>query len=154
MAKRIGDASLMVVSDHETPRAISPVKQKPELKARSRAAQLTRHIQRHSGRRDASPHRQAARRCAFHACYVYPEPAGFRSTRVRPDAAFFSETLGEFVLQYDAVWTSTQSDQALLESLHSNRGGRSRRRQMGPECAGMCTRQTRVVRVASLSLSP
>ena len=32
---------------------------------------------------------------AFYS-YAYPEPAGFRATKVRPEAAFFQETLGEF----------------------------------------------------------
>ena len=56
---------------------------------------------------------------AFYS-YTYPEPAGFRTTRVRPDAAFFSETLGEFILPYDAVRTATEPDQALLEFLQSS----------------------------------
>ena len=55
---------------------------------------------------------------AFYS-YAYPEPAGFRATRVRPDAAFFSEALGEFILPYDAVRTAAQPDQALLEFLQS-----------------------------------
>lgn len=52
-------------------------------------------------------------------CYAYPEPAGFRTAKVRPDAAFFSEALGEFILPYDAVRTAAQPDQSLLEFLHS-----------------------------------
>ena len=55
---------------------------------------------------------------AFYS-YAYSEPAGFRSTPVRPDAAFFSETLGEFILPYDAVRTAAQPEQALLEVLQS-----------------------------------
>jgi hypothetical protein len=55
---------------------------------------------------------------AFYS-YAYPEPAGFRTTRVRPDAAFFSEALGEFILPYDAVRTAAQPEQALLEFLQS-----------------------------------
>jgi hypothetical protein len=55
---------------------------------------------------------------AFYS-YAYPEPAGFRTAPVRPDAAFFSEALGEFVLPYDAVRTAVQPDQALLEFLQS-----------------------------------
>ena len=55
---------------------------------------------------------------AFYS-YVYPEPPGFRATRVRPDVAFFSEALGEFILPYDAVRTAAQPDQALLEFLQS-----------------------------------
>ncbi len=42
-------------------------------------------------------------------CYAYPEPAGFRAAKVRPDAAFFSEALGEFILPYDAVRTRRRS---------------------------------------------
>lgn len=53
-------------------------------------------------------------------CYAYPEPAGFRAARVRPDAAFFSEPLGEFILPYDAVRTSANPDQTLLEFLQSS----------------------------------
>jgi hypothetical protein len=55
---------------------------------------------------------------AFYS-YAYPEPAGFRAARVRPDAAFFSESLGEFVLPYDAVRTSVQPEQTLLDFLQS-----------------------------------
>jgi hypothetical protein len=55
---------------------------------------------------------------AFYS-YAYPEPAGFRTTQVRPDAAFFSEALGEFILPYDAVRTAAAPDQALLEFLQS-----------------------------------
>src|SRR4051794_24553315 len=52
-------------------------------------------------------------------CYAYPEPAGFRVTKVRPGAAFFSEALGEFVLPYDAVRTADDPDRALLDFLQS-----------------------------------
>ncbi|MGH6641196.1 MAG: DUF5996 family protein [Bradyrhizobium sp.] len=52
-------------------------------------------------------------------CYAYPEPAGFRASQVRPDAAFFSETLGEFILPYDAVRTAADPDRALLDFLQS-----------------------------------
>jgi uncharacterized protein DUF5996 len=55
---------------------------------------------------------------AFYS-YAYPEPAGFRAAKVRPDAAFFSETLGEFILPYDAVRTAVLPEQALLEFLQS-----------------------------------
>jgi len=52
-------------------------------------------------------------------CYAYPEPPGFRDAKVRPDAAFFSEALGEFILPYDAVRTADDPDQALLDFLQS-----------------------------------
>jgi len=55
---------------------------------------------------------------AFYS-YVYPEPPGFRATKVRPDAAFFSEALGEFVLPYDAVRSAADPDRALLDFLQS-----------------------------------
>ncbi|HEV7820953.1 MAG TPA: DUF5996 family protein, partial [Burkholderiales bacterium] len=43
-----------------------------------------------------------------------------RTTRISPDAAFFSETLGEFILPYDAVRTADDPDKALLEFLQSS----------------------------------
>ena len=55
---------------------------------------------------------------AFYS-YAYPEPPGYRATKVRPDAAFFSEALGEFILPYDAVRTADDPDKALLEFLQS-----------------------------------
>jgi hypothetical protein len=55
---------------------------------------------------------------AFYS-YAYPEPEDYRATPVRPAAAFFSETLGEFILPYDAVRTAALPDQALLEFLQS-----------------------------------
>jgi hypothetical protein len=53
---------------------------------------------------------------AFYS-YAYPAPAGFRDAKVKPDAAFFSETLGEFILPYDVVRTTTNADQVLLDFL-------------------------------------
>src|SRR5229473_658766 len=55
---------------------------------------------------------------AFYS-YAYPEPAGFRATKVKPDAAFFHETMGEFILPYDAVRTAANPEQALLDFLQS-----------------------------------
>jgi hypothetical protein len=55
---------------------------------------------------------------AFYS-YAYPEPSGFRAVKVRPDAAFFSEALGEFVLPYDAVRTADNPDRALLDFLQT-----------------------------------
>ncbi|NEU96245.1 DUF5996 family protein [Bradyrhizobium uaiense] len=56
---------------------------------------------------------------AFYS-YAYPEPPGYRSTPVRPGAAFFSEALGEFILPYDAVRTAADPDKALLDFLQSS----------------------------------
>jgi hypothetical protein len=55
---------------------------------------------------------------AFYS-YAYPAPDGFRSSPVRPDAAFFSEALGEFILPYDTVRTSADPDKTLLDFLQS-----------------------------------
>ncbi len=55
---------------------------------------------------------------AFYS-YAYPEPAGFRTARVKPEATFFSEALGEFVLPYDAVRTADDPDKALLDFLQT-----------------------------------
>jgi hypothetical protein len=55
---------------------------------------------------------------AFYS-YAYPEPAGFRTASVKPDAAFFSEPLGEFILPYDAVRTSGDPERVLLDFLQS-----------------------------------
>jgi hypothetical protein len=55
---------------------------------------------------------------AFYS-YAYPEPPGFRATKVRPEAAFFSDALGEFILPYDAVRLAADPDQALLNFLQS-----------------------------------
>jgi hypothetical protein len=55
---------------------------------------------------------------AFYS-YTYPEPSGFRTAKVRPGAAFFSEAAGEFILPYDAVRTAADPDTALLDFLQS-----------------------------------
>jgi hypothetical protein len=55
---------------------------------------------------------------AFYS-YAYPEPKGYREIKVRPEAAFFSEALGEFILPYDAVRTAADPDKALLDFLQS-----------------------------------
>jgi hypothetical protein len=55
---------------------------------------------------------------AFYS-YAYPEPAGFRAAKARPEAAFFSEALGEFILPYDAVRTAKDPDAALFDFLQS-----------------------------------
>jgi hypothetical protein len=55
---------------------------------------------------------------AFYS-YAYPEPPGYRATKVCPDAAFFSEALGEFILPYDAVRSAADPEGALLDFLQS-----------------------------------
>ena len=55
---------------------------------------------------------------AFYS-YAYPAPEGFAAARVRPDAAFFSKDLGEFILPYDAVRGAADPDSTLMEFLQS-----------------------------------
>jgi len=55
---------------------------------------------------------------AFYS-YAYPEPPGFAQAPVRPDGAFYSTDLKEFLLPYDAVRTSDSPDDALLAFLES-----------------------------------
>ena len=55
---------------------------------------------------------------AFYS-YAYPVPAGFRESTVQPAAAFWSESLGEFLLPYEDVRTAADPDTALLAFLQS-----------------------------------
>jgi hypothetical protein len=55
---------------------------------------------------------------AFYS-YAYPEPAGFRTARVQPETAFFSEAVGEFILPYDAVRMAADPDNVLLQFLQT-----------------------------------
>jgi Family of unknown function (DUF5996) len=55
---------------------------------------------------------------AFYS-YAYPEPAGFAAVRVRPDAAFYSADLREFILPYDAIRTADSPDDMVLAFLQT-----------------------------------
>ncbi|MEM7677845.1 MAG: DUF5996 family protein, partial [Myxococcota bacterium] len=55
---------------------------------------------------------------AFYS-YAYPAPPGFAEANVNPADAFFSKSLGEFVLPYDSVRTAASPDVVLLEFLES-----------------------------------
>ncbi|HEY7876996.1 MAG TPA: DUF5996 family protein [Gemmatimonadaceae bacterium] len=55
---------------------------------------------------------------AFYA-YAYPAPDGYRDRAVRPERAFYSTAMGEFVLPYEAVRTAASPDEMLLEFLQS-----------------------------------
>ena len=51
--------------------------------------------------------------------YAYPEPDGFRDTRVEPAAARFDQELGEFVLPYADVRASADPDATLMRFLQT-----------------------------------
>jgi len=55
---------------------------------------------------------------AFYA-YSYPEPAGFDTASVRPDGAYYQLQMREWVLPYESVRSSPDSDHAVLEFLQS-----------------------------------
>jgi hypothetical protein len=55
---------------------------------------------------------------AFYA-YAYPAPEGFAAAPVEPEAAFFDQNLGEFILPYEAVRTAADPEQTLLRFLQS-----------------------------------
>jgi hypothetical protein len=55
---------------------------------------------------------------AFYS-YAYPEPAGFRAARIAPSEAYFHQALGEFILPYDAVRSSSNPEATLLAFLQS-----------------------------------
>jgi hypothetical protein len=57
-------------------------------------------------------------RAAFYS-YAYPEPAGYFTAAVRPDAAFYDTELGQFILPYDAVRSAVSPDEFLMDFLQS-----------------------------------
>ena len=60
----------------------------------------------------------AAQDAAFYT-YVAPEPAGFSTSHIAPEHAFYHPDLHEFVLMYDTVRTSGCPREQLLEFLQS-----------------------------------
>lgn len=55
---------------------------------------------------------------AFYS-YAYPPPDGYADHPVRPDSAYYSAELGEFVLPYEAVRAAADPDAELLGFLRS-----------------------------------
>ena len=51
--------------------------------------------------------------------YAYPTPEGFSEAAVRPEAAFWLEELGEFILPYEAVRAAESPDDMLSEFMES-----------------------------------
>jgi hypothetical protein len=58
---------------------------------------------------------------AFYS-YAYPAPDGFAKAGVKPAAAYFHDSLSEFLLPYDDVRRSADPDAALMEFLQSTYG--------------------------------
>jgi len=55
---------------------------------------------------------------AFYA-YAVPAPAGLETARVLPEAAFYHQQLGEFLLPYEAVRTASSPDDAIAAFVES-----------------------------------
>ncbi|MEO7043615.1 MAG: DUF5996 family protein [Gemmatimonadaceae bacterium] len=55
---------------------------------------------------------------AFYS-YVYPEPDGYKSSKISPPSAYYDETLREFVLTYEAMRLSPSPDDTLLTFLQT-----------------------------------
>ena len=55
---------------------------------------------------------------AFYA-YAVPEPPGLRGVAVKPDAAFYHQELGEFILPYEAVRTAESPEAAIRAFVES-----------------------------------
>jgi len=55
---------------------------------------------------------------AFYA-YPYPASPGMSTVSIRPEKAFYSQELGEFLLRYDDVRNAASPEQALLEFFQS-----------------------------------
>jgi uncharacterized protein DUF5996 len=52
-------------------------------------------------------------------CYAAPVPEGLAEARIRPDAAGWDKTLGEFIFKYDAVLVQASPEKALAEFVES-----------------------------------
>ncbi|HYP26341.1 MAG TPA: DUF5996 family protein [Blastocatellia bacterium] len=52
-------------------------------------------------------------------CYAAPEPPGLSREQVRPEGAFYSAELSEFLLNYDDVRRAASPDESLTEFLES-----------------------------------
>lgn len=55
---------------------------------------------------------------AFYS-YIYPEPEGCKTAKVKPSEAYYHHDLGEFVLPYEAVRKADHPRKALLDFLQS-----------------------------------
>ena len=89
---------------------------------------------------------------AFYS-YAYPAPQGFSAQRVTPDAAFFHEKAGEFILPYDAVRNAPDPDQTLLGFLETTYDAAARLGNWDRTVIGMRARPHRRAAVALTRLA-
>jgi hypothetical protein len=55
-------------------------------------------------------------------CYAAPVPDGLAEVKVRPEAAGWDKTLGEFIFKYDALLKEASPEKALMDFLESAYG--------------------------------
>lgn len=55
---------------------------------------------------------------AFYS-YAYPEPEGFSTAAIKPDAAWYHTELGEYILNYETVRKASNPDETLLDFLQT-----------------------------------
>jgi len=51
--------------------------------------------------------------------YIYPEPVGYKTSKIKPAEAFYNNDFKEFILPYDAVQQSKDPEKTLLEFAES-----------------------------------
>lgn len=64
------------------------------------------------------PGNDALPEAAFY-CYIYPEPQGFKTAAVKPEAAYYHKDMGEFILPYKEVQKADNPSQVLSDFLQS-----------------------------------
>ncbi len=51
-------------------------------------------------------------------CYLYPEPGGYKTAKVKPSEAYYHPTLREFILPYSVIQQAEDPEKKLLEFLN------------------------------------
>ena len=64
------------------------------------------------------PGSEAFPEAAFYA-YLYPEPEGYKDAEIKPEGAYYHDTLREFILPYSIVQKSINPEVSLAEFLNS-----------------------------------
>ncbi|MEM9067843.1 MAG: DUF5996 family protein [Myxococcota bacterium] len=78
--------------------------------------------------------------------YAYPAPEGFAKASVRPEAAYFDDNLGEFLLPYRAVREASDPDGALMAFLTSTWDAAAKSGDWPVEALECATGEARIVR--------
>ncbi len=96
------------------------------------------------------PGSDAHPQAAFYA-YAYPTPDGYANAAVEPDAAHWSDAMGEWLLPYDAVRSAADPDAAVLRFLQSTHAAAARLAGWDPalDCAPGVPRRPRPVGAAT-----